>query len=169
VQALAHEYGGMDFDWATRPEDRTRLWAARHNFYFASLQVRPGSRSITTDVCVPISKLAECIRATTDDLARTSIPSTIVGHVGDGNFHVQMLIDPASASERVEAEAINQRIVERAIALDGTCTGEHGIGLHKMNFMSREHDAGALTMMRQIKTSLDPKNILNPGKMFTLT
>jgi D-lactate dehydrogenase (cytochrome) len=165
VQALAREHGGMDFEWATSPEDRSRLWQARHHAYFATLQLKAGSRSVTTDVCVPISRLADCIIATQADLQTSSIVSSIIGHVGDGNFHVQMLIDPASDAERDEAERLNRRIVERAIAMDGTCTGEHGVGLHKMGFLPLEHGDDALDLMARIKRAFDPLNIMNPGKV----
>ncbi|MDX3906720.1 MAG: FAD-linked oxidase C-terminal domain-containing protein [Pigmentiphaga sp.] len=165
VQEITREHGGMDFDWAVHPEDRNRLWAARHNVYFATLQLRPGARASSTDVCVPISRLADCIRQTNEDLARASFPSCVVGHVGDGNFHVQMLLDPDSEAEWAEAEAINRRMVRRALDMDGTCTGEHGVGLHKMQFMDDEHGEDALELMRQIKQVFDPLNILNPGKV----
>ncbi len=165
VQAITAEHGGMDFDWAERPEDRSRLWTARHNAYFAGLQLRPGCRASTTDVCVPISRLADVVRETVEDLDRASFPYTIVGHVGDGNFHVLMLLDQDSQDEWRESEAISHRMVERAIAADGTCTGEHGVGLHKMQFMESEHGADALALMRSLKHAFDPNNILNPGKI----
>jgi D-lactate dehydrogenase (cytochrome) len=165
VQAITREHGGMDFDWADRPEDRSRLWAARHAAYFAGLQLRPGCRASTTDVCVPISALAECVRATARDLADAPFPYTIVGHVGDGNFHVLMLLDPDSPAEWDASERINQALVRRAIAADGTCTGEHGVGLHKMQFLVEEHGEDALDLMRGIKHAFDPHNILNPGKI----
>lgn len=165
VQAITRDHGGMDFDWANRPEDRSRLWAARHAAYFAGLQLRPGCRSSTTDVCVPISALAECVRATARDLADAPFPYTIVGHVGDGNFHVLMLLDPDSPAEWDASERINQALVRRAIAADGTCTGEHGVGLHKMQFLVEEHGEDALDLMRGIKHAFDPHNILNPGKI----
>ncbi len=168
VQELAKECGGMDFEWAERTEDRNRLWTARHNAYFAGLQLRPGCRSNTTDVCVPISRLAECIDQTTTELETASFPTTIVGHVGDGNFHVLMLLDPNNEAEWAESERINHNIVQRALAADGTCTGEHGIGLHKMQFMAQEHGEDALDLMRTIKRSFDPNNILNPGKVISL-
>jgi len=168
VQELARENGGMDFEWADRTEDRNRLWTARHNAYFAGLQLRPGCRSNTTDVCVPISRLAECVNATTSELEKASFPSTIVGHVGDGNFHVLMLLDPNNPAEWDESERINHNIVRRAIEMDGTCTGEHGVGLHKMQFLDQEHGEDALSLMRMIKTSFDPNNILNPGKIISL-
>ncbi|WP_427183451.1 FAD-binding oxidoreductase [Bordetella bronchialis] len=165
VQAIVHEHGGMDFEWAHRPEDRSRLWAARHNAYFAGLQLRPGCRSSTTDVCVPISALAECVRETARDLAEAPFPTTIVGHVGDGNFHVLMLLDPDSQEEWDASERINHALVRRAIAADGTCTGEHGVGLHKMGFLLEEHGTDALDLMRSLKHAFDPNNILNPGKI----
>ncbi|WP_338617945.1 FAD-linked oxidase C-terminal domain-containing protein [Pigmentiphaga sp. CHJ604] len=165
VQEITREHGGMDFEWAVHPEDRNRLWAARHNAYFATLQLRPGARASSTDVCVPISRLADCIRATNADLAQASFPTCVVGHVGDGNFHVQMLLDPDSEAEWAEAEAINRRMVRRALDMDGTCTGEHGVGLHKMQFLAEEHGEDALALMRQVKQAFDPLNILNPGKI----
>ena len=165
VQELAKECGGMDFEWAERPEDRNRLWTARHNAYFAGLQLRPGCRSNTTDVCVPLSRLAESIDLATQELAKASFPSTIVGHVGDGNFHVLMLLDPDSQAEWDESERINHALVMQAIEADGTGTGEHGIGLHKMHFMAHEHGEDALDLMRSLKAAFDPNNILNPGKM----
>jgi D-lactate dehydrogenase (cytochrome) len=168
VQEIAKDCGGLDFEWAERPEDRNRLWTARHNAYFAGLQLRPGCKASTTDVCVPISRLAECIDAATKELAAASFPSTIVGHVGDGNFHVLMLVDPDSPAEWEESEEINHRLVRQAIQADGTCTGEHGIGLHKMQFMAEEHGEDALDLMRALKTAFDPNNILNPGKVIQL-
>lgn len=168
VQDIARECGGMDFEWADKQEDRNRLWTARHNAYFAGLQLRPGCRASTTDVCVPISRLAECIDAATKDLEKASFPSTIVGHVGDGNFHVLMLLDANSEAEWAESEQLNHRLVRSAIAADGTCTGEHGVGLHKMQFMVEEHGEPALDVMRTLKMALDPDNILNPGKIIDL-
>jgi len=165
VQEITREHGGMDFEWAVHPEDRNRLWAARHNAYFATLQLRPGARASSTDVCVPISRLADCIRETNADLAQASFPTCGVGHVGDGNFHVQMLLDPDSEAEWAEAESINRRMVRRALDMDGTCTGEHGVGLHKMQFLAEEHGEDALALMRQVKQAFDPLNILNPGKI----
>lgn len=165
VQDLAREHGGKDFEWAERPEDRNRLWTARHNAYFAGLQLRPRCRASTTDVCVPISRLAECVGAAAQALAAASFPSTIVGHVGDGNFHVLMLLDPDSQAEWDESERINHAIVRQAIEADGTCTGEHGVGLHKMQFMAQEHGEDALALMRSLKHAFDPNNILNPGKI----
>jgi len=165
VQAIAGEHNASGFEWATRPEERSRLWAARHNAYFALLQLRPGCRAISTDCCVPISRLAECILDTKADCERHSILYSIIGHVGDGNFHVLMLIDPHDATEVANAEGVNSRMVARAIAMDGTCTGEHGVGMHKMDFLIQEHGEGAIGAMRAIKHALDPDNLLNPGKV----
>jgi D-lactate dehydrogenase (cytochrome) len=165
VQGIVAEHGAIGFEWASRPEQRSRLWAARHNAYFALLQMRPGCRAISTDCCVPISRLAECILDTKADCEQNGILYSIIGHVGDGNFHVQMMIDPHSADELARAEGVNSRMVARAIAMDGTCTGEHGIGLHKMDFLVQEHGAGAIDTMRAIKHALDPNNIMNPGKI----
>lgn len=165
VKAITDANGGADFEWATRPEDCGRLWKARHDAYFAGLQLRPGSRPSTTDVCVPISKLAQCVEETAAELDRASFPYTIVGHVGDGNFHVLMLIDPNDVSQWQECERINANLVHRAIAMDGTCTGEHGIGLHKMAFMESEHGEAGVDVMRAIKRALDPNNVLNPAKV----
>ncbi|KUZ73394.1 2-hydroxy-acid oxidase [Burkholderia ubonensis] len=167
VEALAGQNHGQGFEWATRPEDRSRLWAARHNAYFAMLQLKPGCRAVTTDVCVPISQLAACVEETEVDLRASSLPCPIVGHVGDGNFHVAILIDPDRPEELEEAERINDRIVERALRMGGTCTGEHGVGLHKMRFLPKEHGDDAIDAMRAIKLALDPRNLMNPGKIFT--
>jgi D-lactate dehydrogenase (cytochrome) len=166
VQQLAGEHRGRRFAWATRPEERKQLWNARHSAYFAVLQLKPGAQAVVTDVCVPISRLAECVAATAADLEASSLPCPIVGHVGDGNFHVIILIDPARPEERAEAERINSAIVARALAMQGTCTGEHGIGLHKMAFLQTEHGDDALDVMRALKQALDPMNLLNPGKIF---
>jgi D-lactate dehydrogenase (cytochrome) len=165
VQQIADEHGAIGFEWATRPEDRTRLWQARHNAYFALLQLRPGSRAISTDCCVPISRLTECLLETKADCDRQNLIYGIVGHVGDGNFHVQMLVDPSDPSDIARAEGVNERMVHRAIAMDGTCTGEHGIGLHKLDFLIHEAGEDAIDMMRTIKHALDPNNIFNPGKV----
>jgi len=168
VQELAKEMGGEDFQWATAPEDRTRLWTARHHAYFSALQTRPGCRAVSTDACVPISRLAECVSQTVADVDATDLPYYIVGHVGDGNFHMGYLIDPNVPEERETAERLNLQLVERAIRMDGTCSGEHGIGLHKMDFLVTEAGAGAVEMMRTLKRALDPRNIMNPGKIFRL-
>ena len=167
VEALAAERGVNDFRWARRPEERSKLWQARHDLYFASLQLRPGCRGISTDVCVPISRLADCILETYDDIAKASMPITLVGHVGDGNFHLLFLIDPASEAERHEAETLNERMVMRALAMDGTSTGEHGIGMGKMDFLVAEHGEG-VSVMRELKRAIDPDNIMNPGKMLRM-
>ena len=168
VQEIAREHRGADFEWADTPEERTRLWTARHNAYFAAVQSRPGCRCITTDTCVPISRLADALLDTVAEADESGIPYFLVGHVGDGNFHVGYLIDPDDDDERARAEALNHRVVQRAIALQGTCTGEHGVGLHKMGFLIDEAGAGAVAMMRTIKQALDPDNIMNPGKVFSL-
>ena len=165
VQEIAQDHGAIGFEWATRPEDRSRLWQARHNAYFALLQLRPGCRAISTDCCVPISHLAEILLVTKADCEQQQLTHSIIGHVGDGNFHVQMMVDPNDPEDIVRAEAVNARMVERAIAMDGTCTGEHGVGLHKMDFLIQEHGEGAIDTMRAIKHALDPHNILNPGKI----
>jgi D-lactate dehydrogenase (cytochrome) len=165
VQEIAREHGGRDFAWASTPEERTRLWTARHNAYFACLQLKPGCRSCTTDVCVPISRLAECIDETLKDVADSFLPAPVLGHVGDGNFHCAILANPNDPRELAEAERLNQRIVSRALKMDGTCTGEHGVGLHKMGFLLEEHGEDALELMRRLKRAYDPLNILNPGKV----
>jgi len=166
VQTIAQDNGGEHFQWTHLPEERTKLWAARHNAYFATLQLRAGCRVFSTDACVPISKLAQCIAETRVDLTNSGLTATMLGHVGDGNFHVAMVIDPASQQEWQVAEAFNERLVHRALAMGGTCTGEHGIGLHKKRFLESEHGKQAVDMMRAIKRTLDPNNILNPGKIF---
>ncbi len=166
VQDIAAELGGQAFEWATTPEDRTRLWTARHNAYFAAIQSRPGCRAISTDTCVPISRLADCLLDSIAEVEASGIPYFLVGHVGDGNFHFGYLIDPDSEQERATAETLNNQLVARALSLDGTCTGEHGIGLHKMDFLVTETGAGAVSMMRTIKQALGPKIIMNPGKIF---
>ena len=166
VQDIASEHQGAGFEWADTPEERTRLWTARHNAYFAAVQSKPGCRAISTDTCVPISRLADCLLDSVAEADATGIPYFLVGHVGDGNFHFGYLIDPDSAEERATAEALNHQLVARAIAMDGTCTGEHGVGLHKMGFLRDEAGEGAVDMMRTIKHALDPDNIMNPGKVF---
>jgi D-lactate dehydrogenase (cytochrome) len=165
VQALAREWGGDDFEWATTPEARSKLWTARHQAYFAALQTRPGCRSLSTDTCVPISALAESIEASVAEAEAAGLPYWIVGHVGDGNFHLSYLLDPADPAEMATAERLSEQMVQRAIRLQGTCTGEHGIGLHKMGYLVEEAGAGAVALMRSIKQALDPKNIMNPGKV----
>ena len=168
VQELATDHGGTAFEWATTPEERTRLWTARHNAYFAAIQSRPGCRAISTDTCVPISRLADCLLDSVKEADASGIPYFLVGHVGDGNFHFGYLLDPTKPEERVAAEKLNYDLVARALRLEGTCTGEHGVGLHKMEFLVTEAGVGAVDMMRTIKRALDPKNIMNPGKIFSV-
>ncbi len=167
VQDIARENGGMDFEWTTKPEDRTRLWAARHQAYFACLQLRPGSRAVSTDVCVPISRLTECIVETSKDISRASMPTPLFGHVGDGNFHCEILIQPDSEAELEEAKAFNERVVNRALAMEGTCTGEHGIGFGKMRSLRKELGE-AVDLMLSMKRAIDPENLMNPGKVVAL-
>lgn len=162
---IAAEFGATDFNWSTDPEKRKELWAARHNAYWAGTQLRPGYNSLSTDVCVPISRLAECVRETHQDIQDIGIIAPIVGHVGDGNFHVLALFDPDSAEEMQKVSDFVGRLNERAIAMDGTCTGEHGIGQGKMKYLEKEY-GGAVAVMRQVKQALDPDNIMNPGKIF---
>jgi D-lactate dehydrogenase (cytochrome) len=168
VQEIAADHGGNAFEWATTPEERTRLWTARHNAYFAAIQSKPGCRAISTDTCVPISRLADCLLDSVKEADASGLPYFLVGHVGDGNFHFGYLLDPNSQQEREVAEKLNHQLVARALSLEGTCTGEHGVGLHKMDFLVTETGAGAVDMMRTIKRALDPKNIMNPGKIFSL-
>lgn len=165
TQEIAQGNGGQDFQWATRQEDRSRLWQARHDAYFACLQLKPGARCFPTDVCVPISRLAECIHATNEDIAQVSLPIALFGHVGDGNFHLVVLVDTDNPKEMAEGEWISQRVVERAIAMEGTCTGEHGIGLGKQHYLLQEHGEDGVALMRTLKTALDPLNLMNPGKI----
>lgn len=167
VRALGAANGGGEFAWSNLPEERSRLWKARHEAYYAAIALRPGGVGWTTDVCVPISRLPECIVATKEDLAQANVPATIVGHVGDGNYHVIFSLDTNIADERAQVEAINARIVERALAADGTCTGEHGIGLGKQPWLVRELGE-AVDVMRAIKRTLDPHDLFNPGKIFSL-
>jgi D-lactate dehydrogenase (cytochrome) len=168
VQAIASELGGENFEWASTPEERTRLWTARHRAYFAGMALNPGCRTVTTDTCVPISRLAEIIDASVREADACGLPYYIVGHVGDGNFHLAYLVKEGDAGQRATAERLSLQMVGRALSLEGTCTGEHGIGLHKMGFLVDEAGAGAVAMMRAVKRALDPKNIMNPGKIFTL-
>jgi D-lactate dehydrogenase (cytochrome) len=166
VQELAGNHDGRAFEWAATPEERTRLWTARHHAYFAAVQSRPGCRAIVTDACVPISKLADCLLESKAEADASGIPYFLLGHVGDGNFHFGYLIDPDDAQERQTAEGLNDKLVMRALRMGGTCTGEHGVGLHKMGFLRSEAGEGAVEMMRAIKHALDPDNIMNPGKIF---
>jgi D-lactate dehydrogenase (cytochrome) len=167
VKAIAGEYGGDDFRWATTPEQRSKLWQARHDAYYAALALRPGSKGLATDVCVPISRLAECIGETKRDLALSPIPYALVGHVGDGNFHLVFMLDPNRPEELAEANRLNERMVNRALAMEGTSTGEHGVGYGKMDFLIAEHGE-AVSVMRTIKMALDPDGILNPGKIIRI-
>ena len=165
VRAISSEQGGGDFQWASSTEERNRLWKARHQAYCAAIALRPGATGWSTDVCVPISRLAECITATRADLARSSIPTPMLGHVGDGNFHVIFVIDPTRPEEYAEAKQLNAAMVARALAMGGTCTGEHGIGIGKIDWLEAELGE-AVDLMRSVKVALDPLNIMNPGKIF---
>jgi len=167
VQDIARENGGLDFEWTTKAEDRSRLWSARHQAYFACLQLRPGSRAVSTDVCVPISRLTECIVETSKDIERASMPIPLFGHVGDGNFHCEILIRPDDEFELAEAKAFNERVVNRALAMEGTCTGEHGIGFGKMKSLRKELGE-AVDLMATLKHAFDPENLMNPGKIVKL-
>ena len=167
VRELASANGGGEFRWAEKTEDRNALWKARHEAYYAAVNLRSGAIGWATDVCVPMSRLAECIGETKADLEKSSVPATILGHVGDGNFHVVFSIDPTSSDELGEVSAINARLVRRALEMDGTCTGEHGIGLGKQQWLVEEL-GDAVDLMRLIKHALDPHNVLNPGKVFAL-
>ena len=169
VQAIAKENGGMDFQWATRPEDRNRLWDARHDAYFACLQLRPGSRAVSTDVCVPISRLAECVRETMVDMKNYFAPVPLLGHIGDGNFHLMLLVDPDKPEETEIAKQFNRKLVARALAMEGTCTGEHGIGLGKQESLRAELGDDVIAVMRDIKRVFDPDNLLNPGKVVPMS
>ena len=167
VQGIVTDEGGQDFEWATRPEDRSRLWQARHDAYYAGLGLRPGCRALTTDVCVPISRLADCVAETFADLdaAAADLQGPLVGHVGDGNFHIMLLTDPEKPEDLARAKDFASRLAQRAIRMDGTCTGEHGIGIGKQPYMALEHGDVAIDLMRAIKRAVDPENIFNPGKI----
>jgi len=165
---IAAEFGGGPFEWATKAEDRSKLWQARHDAYWAARALRPGVDSVATDVCVPISQLADCVEETKRDIEASGLIAPIAGHVGDGNFHTQPLVDLNDASEVARAEAFIERLVKRALAMGGTCTGEHGVGQKKIKYLEAEHGAPALAVMRQLKRALDPQNILNPGKILVL-
>jgi len=167
VQELCAEFGGSRFEWAVKPEERDRLWTARHAAAYAAAALRPGSRLWATDVCVPISRLTECIVETKRDLDASSVLAPLVGHVGDGNFHLVFVIDPEKPEEMDEARRLNERLVHRALAMDGTCTGEHGVGLGKMRYMEAEHGE-AVDVMRAVKRALDPANLMNPGKIVSV-
>ncbi|HTO64505.1 MAG TPA: FAD-linked oxidase C-terminal domain-containing protein [Bradyrhizobium sp.] len=166
---IAAEFGGGPFSWATKPEERTRLWEARHHAAMSNFALRPGAQMVATDVCVPISRLAECVTATQEDIERTGILAPIVGHVGDGNFHLTLLVDMDDPEDVKRCKALSERLVERALAMDGTCTGEHGVGQGKMKYLEAEHGPAALAVMASIKRALDPQNILNPGKIVALS
>ncbi len=163
MEALAADHGGSAFQWATRPEDRARLWKARHNAYYAALSLSPGRQAFSTDACVPISRLADCLLATRAELDAEGVIAPIVGHVGDGNFHVLVLFDPASTAERARADRIAKSVSLRAIAMGGTCTGEHGVGIHKLDALIAEHGE-AVDLMKTLKRAFDPHDIMNPGK-----
>jgi D-lactate dehydrogenase (cytochrome) len=164
VKGFAADQGGTQFRWAATAEERSKLWQARHDAYYAALALRPGSKGWATDVCVPISRLAECIAETRRDLDQSFVTAVLVGHVGDGNFHLAFILDPSKPEELAEATRLNDRMVQRALAMDGTCTGEHGIGYGKMDFLVAEHGE-AVSVMRTLKKALDPDNIMNPGKI----
>ena len=166
VGDLSRDNGGGEFRWSNLAEERAKLWKARHQAFYAATAMRKGAIGWPTDVCVPIGRLAECINETKADLEKASFPAPILGHVGDGNFHVIFVIDPNNPAEQREAEALNNRLVQRALDLDGTCTGEHGIGLGKQEWLVREIGEDGVDMMRTIKKALDPKNLFNPGKIF---
>lgn len=163
--AIAADWQGGAFAWAVRPEERTRLWQARHDVFWAGFALRPGAKSLPTDVCVPISRLADCVTETQADLLASELVGPVVGHVGDGNFHVGLMIDDADAGEVARTRAFLDRLVARALAMGGTCTGEHGVGEGKAKYLTAEHSPGALGAMRAIKAALDPQNIMNPGKI----
>jgi D-lactate dehydrogenase (cytochrome) len=165
---IAAEFGGGPFAWTTRPEERTRMWEARHHAALSNLALKPGSHVVATDVCVPISRLAECVTETQADIERTGLLAPIVGHIGDGNFHLSIMVDMSDKDEVARAKALNERLVERALSMDGTSTGEHGVGQGKMKYLEREHGLAALAVMGSIKRALDPQNILNPGKIVAL-
>jgi len=165
VQELTADHGGSDFQWATTTEDRARLWQARHNTLYAALARRPGGKAWVTDVCVPISRLAECIVETKRDLAETSLFAPLVSHAGDGNFHLTIIIDPDDDAEHAVVKAFTERLVRRALSLGGTCTGEHGLGIGKKTYLVEEHGE-AVSVMRALKQALDPQNLMNPGKIF---
>ena len=165
---IAAEFGGGNFEYATKPEDRTRLWQARHDVFWSFMALRPGVSVLSTDVCVPISRLADCVEETEKDIQASGLIAPILGHVGDGNFHSGVLVDPTNAAEVANVEAFLKRLVARALSMEGTCTGEHGVGQAKMKYMEQEHSPAALNLMRQIKRALDPDNIMNPGKVLYL-
>ena len=164
VGLIASEHGGADFSWSSKPEDRDQLWRARHNAAYAAKALRKDGQLWPSDVCVPISRLAECVAETRKDLASSSFPTPIIGHAGDGNFHIAFVIDPRDPDEIAEVKRLNERLVQRALAVNGTCTGEHGVGYGKMDFLLSEHGE-AMTLMATLKKAIDPDNIMNPGKI----
>ena len=166
VGEISQEFGGGEFRWTLRQEDRSKLWQARHDAYYAALALRPGAQGWATDACVPISRLAECLLETRQDIDASGLIAPIVGHVGDGNFHLVFLIDPEDPEEMKRAQEVNDRMVMRTLALGGTCTGEHGIGYGKVGFMQAEH-GDAVSVMRAVKQAMDPDNLMNPGKIFS--
>jgi D-lactate dehydrogenase (cytochrome) len=168
VEAIARDFGAAEFQWAVRAEERSRLWQARHDAFWATIALRPGASGIVTDVCVPISRLAECIGAVKQDIAEAGLLAPLVGHVGDGNFHLIFLVDLDDADEVARAKAVNARMVEKALALGGTCTGEHGVGYGKIPYLEAEHGRAGVRVMRAIKQALDPVNLMNPGKIVPL-
>lgn len=165
TEEIAGQYGGTGFRWSSSPEERTRLWQARHDVYYAALALRPGCVGWPTDVCVPLSRLAECLAETREDIASSGVTAPISGHVGDGNFHLVMVVDPGNEGEMERARALNERLILRALSMDGTSTGEHGIGIGKRKYMVREHGAGAVALMGRLKGVVDPAGLMNPGKM----
>jgi D-lactate dehydrogenase (cytochrome) len=165
---IAAEFGGGPFEWATKAEERSRLWQARHDAYWAGRGLRPGAQAIATDVCVPISRLAECVTATQRDIAGSRLVAPILGHVGDGNFHLTLMVDMGDPDELARARGLCERLVERALAMEGTCTGEHGVGQGKMKYLAAEYGAPALAVMQAVKRALDPDDIMNPGKIVPL-
>ena len=167
VEAIAGDNGGTAFQWASEAEDRSTLWQARHDAYYAALALKPGSKGWATDVCVPLSRLAECISETKKDIVESGLLAPMVGHVGDGNFHLVYVLDPSDEATIQRASDHSDRMVMRALAMDGTCTGEHGVGYGKMGFLEAEH-GDALSLMRSIKMALDPDNIMNPGKIVSV-
>jgi D-lactate dehydrogenase (cytochrome) len=168
IESIAADHHGTRFAWATKPEERSRLWKARHNAYYAALALAPGMQGFATDACVPISRLTDCVLETKADIEASGLVAPIVGHVGDGNFHLVVLFDPAQPEQRSKAETLAARVSMRAIAMGGTCTGEHGIGVHKLDALRAEH-GDAVAVMQAIKRALDPRNILNPGKTVPLS
>jgi D-lactate dehydrogenase (cytochrome) len=167
--ALARKHAASDVEWTSDPTRRAALWRARHEAYPAAIALRPGARGIPSDVCVPLSRLADCVRETRKDIAAEGLTAPIVGHVGDGNFHVLFILDPDDPQEMTRYRRVNDRLVRRAIAMDGTCTGEHGVGHGKKQYLRLEHDAEAIEMMRRLKRAIDPKGIMNPGKVVDLS